>query len=87
MYGRPTEELDHIDAVLPLIHKEDLQSVMHELEPVLKDIGEFSNEFRVCWPDGSMHWLVGKGLPTRDESGVVTKITGVNIDVTERRNT
>ncbi len=87
VYGRPTEELDHIDAVLPLVHKEDLESVMHGLEPVLKGSGEFSHEFRVCWPDGSMHWLVGKGVAMPDESGAVTKITGVNIDVTERRNT
>ena len=87
VYGRPIEELDHIDAVLPLIEKEDLPSVMHGLEPVLKGSGEFSHEFRVCWPDGSMHWLVGKGIAMRDESGVVSKVTGVNINVTERRNT
>lgn len=87
VYGRPLEELDHLDAILPLIHQDDVEEVKRSLRPALNGTGEFSNDFRVCWPDGSTHWLIGKGVPIRDESGAVSKITGVNIDITERRNT
>ena len=42
-------------------------------------------EFRVVWPDGSVHWLLGKGTVFLDDAGLPVRITGVNIDITERK--
>jgi PAS domain S-box-containing protein len=42
-------------------------------------------EFRVVWPDGSVHWLVSRGRTVCDEQGRPAYMTGVNLDVTERR--
>ncbi|QPF76160.1 PAS domain-containing protein [Roseateles sp. DAIF2] len=41
-------------------------------------------EFRVVWPDGSVHWLVSRGRTVSDEQGRPLYMTGVNVDVTER---
>ena len=41
-------------------------------------------EFRVVWPDGSLHWLVSRGRTVCDEAGRLLYMTGVNVDVTGR---
>jgi PAS domain S-box-containing protein len=41
-------------------------------------------EFRVVWPDGSVHWLVSRGRSICDEQGRPLYMTGINVDVTER---
>ncbi|MEO7151244.1 MAG: PAS domain-containing protein [Burkholderiaceae bacterium] len=47
----------------------------------------YLREFRVRWPDGSVHWLVSAGTALRDEQGRAIGITGVNWDVSARRAT
>ena len=42
-------------------------------------------EWRVVWPDGSVHWIAGRGQVLKNESGEPSRMIGVNIDVTERK--
>ena len=42
-------------------------------------------QWRVIWPDGSVHWLAGRWQVFKDESGKALRMTGVNIDITERK--
>ncbi len=43
-------------------------------------------EFRVIWPDGSQHWMLGKGEVTQyDEQQRPLRMLGVNIDITQRK--
>jgi PAS domain S-box-containing protein len=43
-------------------------------------------EFRVIWPDGSVHWILGRWQVFRDQSGQPMRMTGVNIDITSRKD-
>jgi PAS domain S-box-containing protein len=45
----------------------------------------FEVEHRVIWPDGSGHWLAGRGHVARDSSGQPLEITSVYMDVTARK--
>jgi PAS domain S-box-containing protein len=40
-------------------------------------------EWRVVWPDGSTHWIVGRWQVFTDESGKPQRMTGINMDITE----
>jgi PAS domain S-box-containing protein len=42
-------------------------------------------EYRVVWPDGSVHWLLSRGEIIRDAGGRRVRSIGVSIDITERR--
>ena len=42
-------------------------------------------EFRVVRPDGSVRWVLSNASPIRNEQGEVYRITGVAMDITERR--
>lgn len=42
-------------------------------------------EFRVCWPDGSVHWIYARGSADHDGHGRVLKLTGIDQDITLRK--
>jgi two-component system, NarL family, sensor kinase len=39
----------------------------------------------VIWPDGSVHWILGRFQSSKDATGKPLRLTGVNIDITARR--
>jgi PAS domain S-box-containing protein len=42
-------------------------------------------EWRAVWPDGSVHWILGRWQVFKDQSGQAIRVTGVNIDITSRK--
>jgi diguanylate cyclase (GGDEF)-like protein/PAS domain S-box-containing protein len=47
--------------------------------------GDYDVEFRVTWPDGSLHWLWSKGRFYFADDGEPHRVAGIQVDVTERR--
>lgn len=45
----------------------------------------FETDFRVCWPDGTIHYLCGFGNVVRDETGRALRMIGMNWDITETK--
>jgi PAS domain S-box-containing protein len=48
--------------------------------------GRFEGEFRVVWPDGSLHWLWIAGRFSLDEEGSPARVAGIIADITSRRH-
>lgn len=46
---------------------------------------EYDTEFRVVWPDDSIHWLKAYGQIVRDGAGTPLRMTGINFDITEHK--
>ena len=57
------------------------------IEAGLKTGHAVDGEWRVIWPDGSVHWITGHWQVLMDESGEPLRVVGVNIDATERKRT
>ncbi len=74
-----------MDAFLDLVHPEDREPVQTSIAWALENRADSNVEYRVVWPDGSTHWVIGKGRFFYGEHGVVTAGVGIGIDVTERR--
>ena len=49
--------------------------------------GEFSCDFRVVWPDASIHWLHSRARVFFSDHGEPVRTVGVNMDITERMRT
>ena len=68
-----------------LVHPEDrtglIELVDHAIKTGLPTIGEW----RVVWPDGSVHWIGGRWQVLMSESGEPLRVVGVDIDITERK--
>jgi PAS domain S-box-containing protein len=47
--------------------------------------GPYYVEFRVTHPDGSIHWIAGKGEITRDDIGQARRVAGVYFEISERK--
>jgi PAS domain S-box-containing protein len=44
-----------------------------------------SLEHRVIWPTGEVRWLHALGRAQRDSAGAVTMVTGIHLDITDRK--
>lgn len=72
---------DYADAV----HPDDRAWVMARRERMLAGTGSREIEYRVVWPDGTVHWVFGRATVVRDESGKPLRVYGTNADVTDRK--
>ncbi len=73
------------DAWLRMLHPDDRQRVGSMLDRAVDMKGAYDLEYRVVWPDGSVHWLQGRGQVTVDEEGTVNGRIGCMADITARR--
>ena len=67
-----------------LVHPDDRPQAIRAIAGALAN-GEFAAEWRVVWPDGSVHWLAGRASVFNDDNGKPLRLLGINIDITERK--
>ena len=67
-----------------LVHPEDRGEAVRGVERAMTE-GAFEEEWRVIWPDGSVHWLLGRAWVFRSQEGEPERLIGVNIDVTDSK--
>ncbi|MEO8906067.1 MAG: response regulator [Polyangiaceae bacterium] len=73
-------------AYLRLIPGDDQGRVRAAIDAVLfGDADDYAVEHAILWPDGSRHFLEGKGRVFRGADGAPTRMTGTVADVTARR--
>jgi two-component system sensor histidine kinase/response regulator len=70
---------------LALIHPEDRPAAAAQCRRSLEQGTPFDLDFRVVWPDGSLHWLHDSGRVFRDERGEPWYMSGACTDVTDRK--
>src|SRR6516165_2166083 len=68
-----------------LLHPDDRQRVIDFTHEMMRTGQPIEGEWRVVWPDGSVHWIAGRGQVFMNESGEPSRMLGVNIDVTDRK--
>ncbi|HMS85832.1 MAG TPA: PAS domain S-box protein [Nitrospira sp.] len=68
-----------------LLHPDDQAEAVRLMEQAVTTGEPTQGEWRVLWPDGSLHWLVGRWQVFKDEVGMPLRMIGVNFDVTERK--
>ena len=70
---------------LETIHPDDRPGFLAALQEAADGGRPLDLEFRVLWPDGSVHWTRGSGRLFRDAAGQPARMLGTGQDVTERR--
>src|SRR5262249_58708046 len=74
-----------LDAFEARIHPEDREFVHRAISRAVDTRSDYDIEFRNVWPDGSVHWMAGKGKVYCDEGGQPLRMMGVGTDVTDRK--
>jgi PAS domain S-box-containing protein len=83
----PREGIPHPAETKALVHPEDVESAMRNLQLQFHNPNGAGNEheFRVVWADGTIRHLMSRSITQRDAEGALVKVVGINIDITERR--
>jgi PAS domain S-box-containing protein len=86
-YGLAPGGPRNLDTWTSTLHEDDRQRVLDHLGRVSScaDDNEWNETFRIVRPDGTIRWMHGLGRAERDAAGRLTRISGICLDVTERR--
>jgi PAS domain S-box-containing protein len=86
LLGYPPTHTLTLDEVRARYHPDDLDLIRKVRETTVASSRNFYEiEHRVIWPDGSVHWLAGRGEFTRDANQVPGEVIAVYWDVTEHK--
>ena len=81
----PGERITSFEQFLQRVHPDDRAFVEQSVERALEGWGGLDYEFRIVLPNGRVRWLADQGRLVRDADGKVVSLTGVCLDVTERK--
>src|ERR1700757_3556760 len=68
-----------------LLHPDDVHQLRKAIAQFDKGERSYEAEFRVNRPDGEVCWCVGTAAATVDKAGRVVRVSGVTVDITERK--
>jgi PAS domain S-box-containing protein len=73
-------------SVEAMLHPEDAHALRRGMAQFAKGTTSYEAEFRVTRPDGEVRWCVGTAAATLDKRGRVVHVSGVTVDITERKH-
>jgi two-component system cell cycle sensor histidine kinase/response regulator CckA len=86
MYGLPPGDFPGTQAAWEdLVHPDDRAWAVQLVTKSFETGTPARGEWRVIWPDGSVHWLSGRWQVFKNSVGKPVRMTGVNIDITDRQ--
>jgi PAS domain S-box-containing protein len=87
LYGFSADEPISFDTWLARLHPEDRPRIVEGVGRILGTPGddEWSEEFRILHPQHGERWLYGLGRCMRDAKGRALRMSGVNYDITDRK--
>ncbi len=89
LFGLPPEAPASLNRWKEILHPDDRPRVEAELlrfhSKGADTSGVDSMEYRVVWPNGSVHWLLARGTILFDASTKPQRMIGIAIDITERK--
>ncbi len=83
LYGTRAEDFGGAyEAFVSAIHPEDKARIEAEVQAALRGEREYTPEFRVVWPDGSIHYLKAASHIEFDANRQPIRMIGINFDLT-----
>jgi PAS domain S-box-containing protein len=77
-----------MDAIRALRHPDDRERVVDGFRHALAGgTDSYEVEYRIIRPDGQTRWIFGRGRVVRDRDGEPVRYSGVDLDITDRKNT
>ncbi len=83
----PHESDTNFEALMSRVHPDDRESVWRAINHAVEHKEQYDCEFRVVWPDTSIHWRVAKGRVFYDDTKRPIRMIGVFIDIEDQKAT
>lgn len=84
IFGIPRTQAMRYESFLESLHPADRPNVEKSIRQSLQFQTNYDLEYRIKWPDQSLHWVQAKGRVVRDK-GNASRMSGTIIDITERK--
>ncbi|MBS1492909.1 MAG: PAS domain-containing protein [Bacteroidetes bacterium] len=85
LYGLDyVDKIDEVEAWKKHVAPEHQKMAEHAMKDAISGKKEFDIEYKVIWPDNSVHYLRTKGVTQKDETGRVVNMLGTKWDVSEK---
>jgi PAS domain S-box-containing protein len=84
LFGLQPEQEITYDVYISMIHPDDRRMSEEIISRHLKTGGMYEFEHRTVWPDGSVHWILGKGRAYL-ENGRPVRMLGTSLDIDEQK--
>ena len=68
------------------MHPDDIDELRKALAQFAKGVESYEVEFRIVRPNGEVRWCVGTAAATLDKARHVVRVSGVTVDITERKH-
>ncbi len=86
LLGLRPENTANFQMFMNSVHPDDREMMGNGINAAMEGKTNYSLEFRVVWPDGSVHWQAAKGRAFYDETGRTTRMAGISMDIDERKH-
>jgi two-component system cell cycle sensor histidine kinase/response regulator CckA len=88
LLGSRGREVISYNEFMEAVHPDDREATEQLRETALAQRESFSTQFRVVWPDGTIHWIAAVARGSYDRrTGQPLHLRGILLDVTERKQT
>ncbi|MEQ8462159.1 PAS domain S-box protein [Coleofasciculus sp. E1-EBD-02] len=86
MFGLPADEADYDYQVFTnCLHPDDRDRVNHTVADALQTKQDYTCDYRIIHGDGTQRWIAAKGRAFYDENDAPTRMMGVVLDITDRK--
>jgi diguanylate cyclase (GGDEF)-like protein/PAS domain S-box-containing protein len=86
LLGVPPGSPANFQVFMNAIHPDDRKMVRAEVDRAIREKEGYVTEFRVVWPDESVHWRRSSGHAFYNDTGHVTRMSGITMDIDERKH-
>ena len=81
----PDEPFDRHADLVARVHPNDRARLQREMDKATQRRSDLESEFRVVTPEGETRWILLRGRASDDEARPTARMTGVSLDITERK--
>ncbi|MCE9662417.1 ATP-binding protein [Halomonas sp. M5N1S17] len=86
IFGVPPGTPLNYELFLGCTHPDDRPRIQHAVSRALEQGTNYQEEFRVVWPDGSIHWVEAAGRAQHSHDRRPESLDGIVIDINTRKN-
>jgi diguanylate cyclase (GGDEF)-like protein/PAS domain S-box-containing protein len=83
--GLPEDSPTSCAVFMNAVHPDDRKAVQESIEDAAQGNKDYAIEYRVLWPDSSLHWRFARGHALYDQTGRPVRMVGIAVDIDERK--
>jgi PAS domain S-box-containing protein len=85
LFGLPPDTPPTQERFLAAMHPDDRERVQRAIDRAAAGLDAFDEEYRVVWPDGSVHWLSSRGRAGAAAGGRAHAVHGIVVNIDARK--